>query len=96
MSFFPSLSSVHIHKDDFQLWLLSFWHVLRLHWASHFQSGYTSKERLFVQEVISVVDEYISSYQDVFHTTVPNLPSRSLTRHIAWGLDGTPNHMYST
>jgi hypothetical protein len=47
-----------VHKDDFQLHLLSFWHVLRLYWASHFQSGYTSKERLFVQEVISVVDEY--------------------------------------
>lgn len=45
-------------RDNIQLCLFSFWHVLRLHWASHFQSGYTSKERLFVQEVISVVDEY--------------------------------------
>ena len=47
-----------VHKDDFKICLLSFWQVLRLLWAFHFQSGYTLKERLFVQEVISVVDKY--------------------------------------
>ena len=50
-SFFPLSSFTKKVCFKKTLFLLSCWHVWRLYWVSHSQSGYTSMERLFVQEV---------------------------------------------